>query len=167
MAQLLNRYATVAAASLFPVMAISGTLMFFEVGDSLKEAHEWLGLVFVLAVLTHLLRNWPAFAKLFTFKRTYVGLGLVLLITLAMAFGEEGGGGNPMRKFIDTAASAPISTLAPVLGQTPEAIVARLTAGGLKVDSPAQSLKELAEVNQAEMPRVLALATGSAAEDED
>jgi hypothetical protein len=162
MSQLLNRFATVAAAALFPVMAISGVLMFLEIGGPLKEAHEILGLVFVAAVGAHLLRNWTAFAKLFSYPRTYVALGLVVLATLALSLEEMGeggaeGGGNPMRRFIDRAAVAPISTLAPVVGETPEALVARMIASGLKVDSTAQSLADLAKSNNLEMPRLLSL----------
>lgn len=164
MSQVINRFATVAAAALFPVMAISGTLMFFEVGGPLKEAHEILGLVFVAAVGFHLVKNWNGFVKLFSYTRTYVALGLVLLATLA--FSAEGlmegeGGGNPMRRFVDQAAQAPLAALAPVVGETPEALIARLTAAGFKVDAPTQTLRQIAQANDAEMPRLMSVVVSS------
>lgn len=168
---LLQRYATIATTALFPVIAISGVLMFFEIGGPLREAHEWLGMAFVAAVLLHLVRNWAMFTKLFKHKRTYVLLGIVVLATLAFSaeglMEGEGGGGNPMRNFIQQASTAPITSLAPVMGQTPEAMMDRLSKAGIAVTSPDQSLKQLADANDAEMPKLLAIITNSGAAEED
>ena len=167
---LLQRYATVATTALFPVIAISGVLMFFEIGGPLKEAHEWLGMAFVVAVLLHLVRNWAMFTKLFKHKRTYALLGLAALATLAFSaegLMEGGGGGNPMRNFIQQASTAPITSLAPVMGQTPEAMMDRLSKAGIAVTSADQSLKQLADANDAEMPKLLAIITNQATEEDE
>lgn len=81
-----------------------------------------------------------------------------------LAFSAEGlmegnGGGNPMRNFVQQAATAPLSSIAPVMGQTPEAMMDRLSKAGIAVTSPNQSLKQLAEANDAEMPKLFAIIT--------
>jgi len=163
MNQLLQRYATISTAALFCFMGLSGVLMFVELGGPLREAHEWLGLVFVASVALHVLRNKAAFLKLLTFKRTYVALAAVFLAAAFMLEGEEGGS-NPMRQLAQQSSQAPISALAPVLGVTTDEVLARLAAGGISNATASQSLQEVAKTQNTEFMRVVALAVGSTAQ---
>ena len=76
--------ATSFTTTIFLVIGISGTMMFFHFYDSsVKELHEILGLVFVLVALFHIFYNFKSMKNYFSknnftlyFKITIISLSL-------------------------------------------------------------------------------------------
>lgn len=154
-------YATALTTAVFLVVAATGVLVFFHIGDKyLKGAHEWLGLAFVLAALLHVARHWKGFVHLMRQKRTWA-----LSAASALALGgfmlsaslAPTSGGNPMKAMVDVTAKAPLASLAPVLGVEPDTLVQRLEAGGVQVASLSQPLEEIASSQGQPLPKLYAL----------
>lgn len=152
-----RKHATAATAALFLVIGASGVLLFFHLGETLvKNLHEWLGLGFVVVAGLHVWRNGGAFAKLMTRPATHGAFAIALLAAggFMAAAGQEGGGGNPMRQFVDAAENAPLTAVAPVLGISERALVLRLTEAGIPVVSTNISLKQLADRSGKPLPEL-------------
>lgn len=156
---LLRKYATSATTATFAVVAVTGVLVFFHVGDNyVKGLHEWLGIAFVAAALLHVARHFKSFTALLRQRRTQVMLGLAALVAagfIASAAMQPEGGGSPVRQAFQMVVTAPISSLAPLVGKTPEALTAALKAGGLENAAPDQTLGGLARQAGRPLPEVL------------
>ena len=117
MSDALIKYITAVSAALFVVVAGSGIAMFFGVGEHLvKEMHEWLAVVFAIAVGLHLVRNWKGMVTYFR-KRT-IAVPAALVAVAAVAFivpaalnGHEG----PMPALFQSLEQAKLDDLARVL----------------------------------------------------
>lgn len=116
---LLNRYATVATVATFTVVAVTGVLIFYHIGNRyLMGLHEWMGMAFVIAAALHLLRHAPSLTKLLAAARTRWAFGLVVLVTIAfiVAAALNPGAGNRMRRSLGVSQDAPISAPAQAVG---------------------------------------------------
>lgn len=156
--RLLRHYATAFATALFAVIAVSGVMMFFHLQDGfVKSAHEWLGLVFVVAAAFHVVRNWGPFVTLMKKTRTLA----IVAVTLAIAgifiasAGNAGGGGNPMIRIAHAVERAPLSAVAPVLGQPADQMIARLQSAGFDVSGPDDSLAAIETAAGVKLPELL------------
>ena len=151
-----RKYATAATAALFLVVGLSGTLIFFHLGESLmKGLHEWLGLGFVVLAALHVWRNGPAFAKLMTKPATHAAFVIALLVAGGFMAGSGQDGGNPMHKFIQAAENAPLTALAPVIGVSEPVLVRRLTQAGVPVTASTISLRQLSDRSGLSLPVLL------------
>lgn len=157
--RLLRQYATAIATGLFVVIALTGILLFFHLQERLvKSAHEWLGLVFVAAAVFHVVRNWSAFASLLTKTRTLLIFLVVLIATgafIVSAANAPGGRGNPMARVVNAVERAPLSAVAPVLGQPTEQMIERLRSAGYTVSGSDESLSHIAAAKGAKLPELL------------
>lgn len=160
---LLRRYATASTAALFVVVAVSGVMIFFHVGDALvKGLHEWLGLAFAAAAILHVVRNGRPFLKLMARRHVQALCAVVAVVTAAFVLPaalSPDPGGNPMVALVRQAERAPLTALAPVLGDTPDQLAARLAQAGYAVADPADSLADVAAANRVEPRRLLAVLT--------
>lgn len=78
-------------AGSFAAVAITGVLMLFHVKNGvIVTVHEWIGLLFTIAAVIHLVVHWKAF--LTYLKRKDVRLALGLTIALIVLLGIIGGG---------------------------------------------------------------------------
>lgn len=158
---LLQRYATVVTIVTSAVVALSGVMIFFHLGEKyVKEMHEWLGLVFVLAALAHVLRHIKPFMILISKPRTKIAAALAALVVVGFvgAGSLAPSGGNPMKQFVDLSANAPISALAQVTGEPISSLVNRLEQSGIARVTAEKSLSELAHStgrNPAELFRLV------------
>lgn len=159
----LRRYATPLSLVTGVALSITGILMFFGVRGELGDIHEWLGWAFVAALLMHIARNWrgllgmmkPVASKAIV---GVLGVALAVLVVTSLPFGAQGGGnhaGGPWAA-LHRVADAPITASAPALGLTSEQAIAKLKARGIAVENPQQSLNEVAEKAEVELPRVFA-----------
>ena len=162
----LRNYATPLSLVTFAVAAATGVMMFFGIhGGLLGTVHEWVGLIFVAALILHLARNWRGVLTMVSKPRCKAvlgGLGAVaaVLIVLAVPFGSGGGRGHGLHgphQVVHRLAAAPIAKLAPALGLTSDQAMVRLRKGGITVEGPQQSLAEIAEKQRAELPRLMDL----------
>lgn len=141
-----RHWATPLTIGAFLLMAVTGLLMFFHLDQGLnKVAHEWLGWAMVVAVVLHVIPNWPAFKRHLTQPtgRALIGVFVLLLalsfVNLGGSAGQEPGFAPPVRAM----AQAPLSALAPVLKLSPDQLRERLAAAGIASQSDAQTLAEL------------------------
>ncbi len=80
--QMIKRYATVATIATSLIVATTGVLLFYHIGDRyLRSAHEWLGMAFVIATIFHLVRHSKTFPKLMGEARTQVAIVLAIAVT--------------------------------------------------------------------------------------
>lgn len=83
-----HKYATAATIGLFAITGITGLLLFFHLGVSFfKGIHEWLGVLFVVASIFHVVRNSGAFMRLMARPSTLVICGIVLVVSAMMLMG--------------------------------------------------------------------------------
>jgi hypothetical protein len=167
----LRNYATPLSFVTFLAAGVTGVMLFLGIGSrELGDLHEWLGLVFVAAMILHFVRNWRGVLAMLSAVRAkaiVTGLGAMAAVLIALyGFGGNGGGhgGGPQR-IMSRLASAPIAKLAPALGMSSDQAIARLKSGGVAVAGPGQSLAEIADKQNVELPRLLNLVLTEESED--
>lgn len=146
MNETLKKYITAVSAALFLVVAGSGLAMFFGVGEDLvKEMHEWLAVMFVVAVGLHIVRNWGGMMT-YIRRRTIVvpvalaGLAAAAFIVPAALSGHE----NPMPVLFQSLQKAKLDDLGRVLEMDPDSMADVLEQKGFVVGSTDLSVSEIA-----------------------
>jgi hypothetical protein len=169
----LRNYATPLSFVAFLAAGLTGLMLFLGIGSrELGDLHEWLGLIFVAAMVLHLIRNWRGVLAMLSSVRAraiVTGLGVVAAVLIAVqGFGGDGGGhGGGPHRVMSRLASAPIAKMAPALGLTSDQAIARLKSGGVTVAGPEQSLADIAGKQNVELPRLLNLVLTEEPEDVD
>lgn len=145
----LKAWATPLTIGGFVISAVTGVVIFFHINIGLvRPAHEWLSWLMILGVVFHLALHWKGFKGYF---RKGLALGIILLCLVLtgasmvpMAKPQGGGGRGAIFQAVGLLTQAPLSTLAPVLGQSLDDVTATLKKSGIEVTSPAQNLDGLA-----------------------
>lgn len=139
----MSKFATPFTIALFLISAVSGTALFFHwSGGLFHRMHEWLSMVLLLPVALHLTLNWRPFVGYL--KRGALVLPLIVAVGGAAFLATRRGEGGEEREHerrgaveqsatADLLTHARIADLAPILGSTPEALQARLSAEGAAV----------------------------------
>jgi hypothetical protein len=137
------------------VVALSGVLMFFGVHNPIEIAHEWVGLLFAIAIGLHVLNHWEGFKKYFSQPMALSLVGSVALMSSAFIFlSLTEAGGSPMMNIVKSIESSPVEEVAPLLNESTQSVVSRMEAAGLSVENSASTIVEIANVNNRE-PRAL------------
>lgn len=147
MKSLLQRYATPFVTGLFLVSLVSGIALFFHLGTSwFHGMHEWLSMVLILPFLLHVWRNWRAFTNYFRHVPMMVALAVSLLAALyyVLPSDEQARGGPPQFAFASQILRNVPTQVAPLLGETPDALVQRLHDSGFAAASADLPLSEIA-----------------------
>jgi hypothetical protein len=159
---LLRTWATPLATGTWIVVAVTGTLMFFELAeDAVKEMHEWFGLGAAAAIALHVVRNgsalWTYFRRSWAMVAAMVAvaLGVVGFLGAALLEGGDGRKGGS-RAVMARVESSPLAELAPVFDTTPDALIAKLSAAGFLGVSAEASPEDIAEASDRPPPAVLA-----------
>ena len=120
-------WATPVAAGAFLLSAVTGVLIFFHVDSGLnKAAHEWLSWLLLGGVVLHVLANLGGFKRHFASRGGLAVMGAFAL-ALALSFIAPAAKGEPpFMASVRALSDAPLSTLALVARQTPEALRAKL-----------------------------------------
>jgi hypothetical protein len=168
----LRNYVTPLSLVLFAAIGITGIMMWLGIHNrQLGEIHEKVGILFVIVAILHMFRNAKSFALMMAQNRSKVIVGIlgavaVLLIGSAVftggGFGPGGpqgrhGPGGPRVMIEQRLAYAPIAQLAPAFGLSSAQAISRLRKGGIQVAGPGQNLADIAQKQNAEVPRLLAL----------
>jgi hypothetical protein len=136
-------------------VALSGVMMFFGVHNPIQLAHEWIGLLFAVGILLHVLNHWKAFRNYFSQSMALALVGSVAVITsLFIGFSSTQAGGNTMMDMVRSFETSPVVEIAPLLDESAESVVGRFEAAGYSVEGPESTLKEIAVANGSE-PRAL------------
>ena len=154
-----TRYVTPLTTGLFLVSAISGVALFFHWAPGTFHAmHEWLSMVLLIPFVLHMWKNWGAFTLYV--KRNTLWIPLILCIVISIPFAWSGlqsqnGGGNPAFRVVRVMTQAPLSTLAPMLKTSPDALLARLQGMGYKAGSADDTLDGIAATSNEQSLDVL------------
>ncbi len=144
---ILNKYATILTITSFVIIAVSGVLIFFHIGEQyLKGMHEWIGMAFVIFSILHAIRHLKPVATYFKKRRTHVITALSMVVAAAFIIGAglgDGKGGHPFGRFAKASTNAPITSIAQVTNIPAETIINRFENAGIKGTGPNQSLKEI------------------------
>lgn len=74
--------------TVFASVAITGVLLFFHVKNGpIVVVHEWLGMVFVIAGLLHIILNLRQFVAYLKLPRAWIGIALALICIGVFAVG--------------------------------------------------------------------------------
>lgn len=153
----LRRYVTQSTSAVGLIVGITGLMLFFHLARGpVESAHEWLGLLFVVIALLHVVRHRRSFAVMLRERRQQV-LFAVAALGFAAFLLAPSNGPNPRHRLIDLAMEAPLARLAPVVGIVPEEAERRLTAAGIAVPNTEQSLAGIAAFNHVEPGQLLGL----------
>lgn len=144
-----KKYITTPVIAAFGIMGISGVLMFFHIKDSgIVTMHEWIGILFVIVAVLHVVVNWKAFSSYFSKAATILPM-LVILAVGAGVYGvnSAGEGGNPVKKVVGKLTQVPLSDVAPALGMSTDEAIAKLKGSGIGVESELDSVATIAGLN--------------------
>ena len=127
----LRKWATPLTVGSFLILAVTGTLMFFHAETGLnKTVHEWIGLLMLAAVGTHVAVNWRAMQGYF---RRPVALSIIGggAFVLALSFLPAGADdGSPVQMVMQAVTGAPVERVIALGGQDGDLVMARLEAAG-------------------------------------
>ncbi|WP_444454093.1 DUF4405 domain-containing protein [Rhodobacter capsulatus] len=142
MNDLFNRYATPFITGLFLVSLISGVALFFHVGQAtFHEMHEILSMVLILPFVLHVWKNWRSVTNYIKRAPMWIALVVSLVISIPFAIPSgEGRSGPPQFALAMAVMNAKIADVAQVFGTDGATLAAKLTAAGLKVTGPDQTL---------------------------
>ncbi len=141
-----RNWATPLTIGTFLFTAVSGVLLFFHLGEGLvKEAHEWIGIAFILGALVHVKTNWSPFKRYFSLGLPRAVMASVLAGSLVfmVASGHEEGG-NPMVAAIKTLEKAPLSMVAQLQSRDADELHMLLETEGFQVADNNTSLQTIA-----------------------
>lgn len=168
----LRAYATPLVIAGILALGTTGIIMFFDLdARGLKDVHKWIGVAFLCAVVLHVAFNWRSFLMRFrqvpgvatVVLLTLIAAGVVGAVQMGMTGGERGPNGN--RLALNALTHAPLSTAAPALGMTADQAIAKLKAKGVNVSGADQSLHDIAETADVELPQLLGMLLGKPGHD--
>lgn len=141
-----QKYATPLITGLFLISLVSGVALFFHFGSqTFRGMHEWLSMVLILPFGLHIWKNWRPFVNYF--RRSPMAIALVASLAAALTFAlwpSDGAGGPPQFAFAHTIAGNSLEKVAPLLGETPDSLVARLQKAGFTATTPQATLTDIA-----------------------
>lgn len=147
----------------FVVVALTGILMLVDVKNAtIKELHELVSVLFVVAAGLHLILNWNCFV-------TYLRKPLTILLAVAVAAlvalmftGNGSGGRPPVMAVLGRIAAAPLAQTASFLGVSVEESLTRLKEQGLQVSGESESIADIAKNNGRDAMEIVGFLLGSA-----
>ncbi|MGE5293496.1 MAG: DUF4405 domain-containing protein [Solirubrobacterales bacterium] len=136
----------------FAVVGLSGVLMLLEVKNAaIKEFHEMVGILFVVAAAFHLVLNWSCFLS-YLRKPLTITLGIVTTVLIVLMFtGGQGGGprGGPhaMMAIAQRVETVSLAQASPLFGVNAEQSLAILRGQGLRVENESDRIADIARTN--------------------
>ena len=152
-------WATPLCIGSFVIVGFSGILMFLEINlGLLKVAHEWLGVILVLAVIAHVLINLKMFLRYFTKPAGIAIIAVIIIAGSVMGFmGNNENRRPPFKTIMEQMQTSSLSVVAPVVKDTPEFLLIKLQAQGLTVKDVNQTIQQIAQSNRKSPMDVMSL----------
>lgn len=145
----------------FLVVGISGVMMFFKFNDMLvKELHEILGLVFVVAALLHVFVNWKSMKTYFSKKTFIVASIITLAVSSVFIYQSSDKGDNPKMVMIQKVLDAPLADSFKLLNGNYDKAIGKLKAQNITI-SDQKSIKAIAQENKTSPFRVISIITSN------
>jgi hypothetical protein len=140
-------------------MAMTGSLMFFgwNTGQT-TVAHQWLSWFFLLGAGGHIAANWRPLRNHLKTAWGRVSLtSFAVLLTASLFTWGQVTGPQLERPIMTALVDAPLSSIASVTRESPDAIIERFRAQGVRAD-PHQTIRELAAEQHVGINQLLGLA---------
>ncbi len=149
--------ATSLTSVVFLIVGLSGVLLYFHLYESsVKELHEILGLVFVVAALLHIVANWKQMKGYFS-KKTFIVVSFsVLLVSVSLVKFENADKPNPKKVLIQAMLQAPLEDAVYLLGSDINSVQTRFEKEGI-VYEDAISISEVAKENKTSPFRIVGM----------
>ena len=140
-----REWATPWVIGAFLLSGVTGITLFFKVNTQLGQlAHEYLGLVFIVAIMAHLTPSFLNVKRYFRNPKALVIIGVYALILIGtfVPFGppKQSGDKNTLRLFLNAALHAPLQDVAKIIGRDPNDLIKQLQANGYDIKSPSESI---------------------------
>ncbi|HVX78046.1 MAG TPA: DUF4405 domain-containing protein [Bradyrhizobium sp.] len=138
--------ATPVTIGAFLAIGLTGIALFFHIEPRVvHEAHEWIGLFFVLAALWHVVTNWRSLLVYLKRRPSIAAFTLVIVAAVGLigatgSFSPDNGG---PRAVLDALSRQPLAHVAGAFGLTEQQAAAALNAEGIAV-ADGQSLGDAA-----------------------
>ncbi|QKF82427.1 DUF4405 domain-containing protein [Halarcobacter ebronensis] len=151
--------ATSLTTLIFLVVGISGVMLYFKIfNGQVKELHEILGLLFVAAVVLHLVANWKPMKSYFK-KKIFIRVSLIVVVISAIFIFQSANIGNdPKGLVLKSVVDAPIKSSLEVLGVDYESAKLKLTKENIQ-NVDANSIGDIAKANSASPFKIIAIIT--------
>lgn len=131
------------------VVAGSGVMMFYHLGEGLvKSMHEWLGLLFVAAIILHVLNHWLPVSRYLKTTQALVIMAAVVMLAAGWILTNGNNSEHPAKRLLAKVQRAPLVLVAELQGQSGDDLVNRLRSAGFVVASPQQTLNDIATKNE-------------------
>lgn len=143
----------------FLVIAMSGVMMFFHFFDkSVKELHEILGLVFVVAACLHVIMNWKSMRSYFS-KKIFISVVLIISIISGVFISKNlSNEKNPKVVLMQKVLNAPLADSFKLLSGDYNKAIKKLKEQNIKsLDS--KSIKDIAKSNKTSPFRIISIIT--------
>lgn len=146
----------------FLFTGVSGVMLFLHLGEGVvKEAHEWIGIAFIVGALLHVTNHWKPFKRYFSLALPRAVMASVLAGSLAfMLVSGNGESGNPMITAIKSIENAPLSLVAQLQSRDTEELHRLLEAQGIEVSESSATLHTIASDNGKSGRELIALLFG-------
>lgn len=155
----IREVATSLTTLVFLVIAISGVMMYFHFNTGVvKELHEILGLVFVVAALLHVIMNWKSMRNYFS-KKIFISITLIVtIISILFVSQNLNKGQNPKAVLMQKVLNAPIQDSFKILNGKYANAISELEAQGIDI-SEGKTIREIAQSNKTSPFRIIAIIT--------
>lgn len=143
----------------FLVISMSGVMMFFHFFDkSVKELHEILGLVFVVAACLHVIMNWKSMRNYFS-KKIFISALLIISIISGVFISKNlSSEENPKVVLMQKVLNAPLSDSFKLLSGDYDKAIKKLKEQNIK-NLDAKSIKDIAKSNKTSPFRIISIIT--------
>ena len=146
---------TPATIALFLAISISGIMLFYHLKSNwVHEAHEWIGMAFVIAALWHATMHWRSVKGYVKRRVSVVVLALFVLGSIGVIVGTSSPATGGPRAVLEKLSHQPIRNIAAAFSLPPEEMLAQLKAEG--INATADTLLDEA-ANQAHRPAFMLL----------
>ena len=143
---LIQRYATHGVVALMAVMGVTGTMMFYRFyKGSVQNMHAWVGMAALLAVGLHLTRNRRQLMTIFSHRRMHVLWAVTAAVVMAFLYAVPAPKPNYAKSLTRAVLRTSLINLGPVLGITPEQVLARMRTAGVANPALDQSIEDAAQ----------------------
>ena len=145
----------------FLVIAISGVMMFFHFNDMLvKDLHEILGLVFVIAAFLHVFVNWKSMKNYFSKKIFITATIITVAVSGLFMLQSSDKGDNPKMVMMQKVLNAPIADSFKLLNGNYDNAIKRLSEQNINILDN-KTLKDLAQSNKTSPFRIVGIITSN------
>ena len=128
------------------VVGVTGSMMFYRFyKSSVQDMHAWLGMAALLAVGLHLTRNRRQLGAIFSHTRMQVLWGVTAAVVMAFLYAAPAPKPNLAKNLTRAVLRTSLINLGPVLGITPEQVMARMRTAGVANPALDQSIEDAAQ----------------------